>query len=197
MKRIFFAACVSAMMLLGTNAFAEWNAGGGFVQTRFGGADNYFKTDIPGFYFGLSYDFAFSPLEGLTFEPGLYYMHFGKKISYEIGGVVFAEQSYKANYLSLPLHLKYSYEFGPVFKLTAYTGPRFNFGFWGSAFKKKDGGMGISNFDAQWGVGVAGTFARAIRLGFGYDFGMNKVLKENPEAKVRRNMLYVNLSFLF
>lgn len=33
---------------------------------------------MPGFYFGVNYDYAFSTIDGLTVEPGLYFMHYSK-----------------------------------------------------------------------------------------------------------------------
>lgn len=198
MKRIIVAVVAAAMMLSATNASAQYVAGGGFVNSTFSGKDNYLDLSLPGFYVGVGYDIAFSSLEGLTFEPGAYFMHFGKKVSSSIAGFVIDEKSYHSNYISIPLDIKYSYEITPVIKVTGYTGPRFNIGLGGNAFKKVEkGGLGLSLFDAQWGFGVSGTYADAVRLSLGYDLGMSKVSKENSDFKMRRNSLHVGVAFLF
>lgn len=197
MKKMIIAAFVAVMMLFSSNVSAQWAVGGGFINSGFSGADNYLNSSLPGFYVGVGYDIAFSRLEGLTFEPGVYYMHFGKKFTSTIAGITIAEKSYHSNYLSVPLNIKYSYEIVPAFKVTGFTGPRFNLGFVGNAFKKiEDGGMGLAIFDAQWGFGVAATYADAIRLSLGYDLGMTKVAR-GSDAKMRRNSFHFGVAFLF
>lgn len=41
-------------------------------------ADKVMDGGMPGFYYGVNYDYAFSTIDGLTVEPGLYFMHYGK-----------------------------------------------------------------------------------------------------------------------
>jgi hypothetical protein len=58
----------------------KWTAGGGYTSFSLSGADADKVMDggMPGFYFGVNYDYAFSTIDGLTVEPGLYFMHYGK-----------------------------------------------------------------------------------------------------------------------
>jgi hypothetical protein len=187
MKKLFSVVLAGVLMLLGTNAFAQYSFGGGYTQFVFAGSDSDGLDDMPGFYFGANYDLAFSTLEGLTFEPGIYFQHYGKEINGE---------STHLNYFDIPLNIKYTLEAGDVVLISFFTGPRFNIGFAGDGFKKSN--LGVKNFDAQWGLGGAVTFSDAIRLRLGYDFGFNKDLKgDYKDLKIRRNGLNIGVEFLF
>lgn len=192
MKKLFSVVLAGLLMLLGTNAFAQYSFGGGYTQFVFGGNDapkNY--DDMPGFYFGINYDVAFSTLGGLSFEPGAYFQHYGKEM--KLKG---EDKSYQLNYLNIPLNLKYTFDVNDVIKVGVYSGPRFNIGFVGNGFSKSR--LAIKNLDAQWGFGGAITFSKAIRLRLGYDFGLHKLLKgKMDEMKVRRNGLNIGVEFLF
>lgn len=192
---MIFAA--ATMLLLGTQAKAQVSVGGGFVNTSFSGPDAGIWSDVslPGFYFGASYNIAFSALEGLTFEPGVYFQHFGKTA--EFGGFKLENLSFRANYISVPLNLQYALVDTNDIGLGLYTGPRFNFGFIGNAFDKTR--LGFKNVDAQWGVGAALTIAQAVQVRLGYDFGLDKAVKDaewGSNLKVRRNALHVGVAFV-
>ena len=118
MKRLLTAALAAALLFLGTSASAQlsvgdgrWSAGGGATFFGIAGSDASvlekfgFPKSIPGFYFGASLDYAFSTIGGLSVEPGAYIMHYGKPYKFGLGD---AKKSYHANYLSVPLHLKYA-----------------------------------------------------------------------------------------
>ena len=192
MKKIFSVVLVASMMFIGTKTSAQWTAGGGFVSTSFSGKDSQVADyTLPGFYFGGSYDVAFSTLEGLTVEPGVYFQHFGKTMTYS----TLSERSYHANYFSVPVNIKYAVEAGEDIVVAGYTGPRFNVGFAGNAFDTKR--LGLKNFDAQWGFGTSMTYAKAVELRAGYDLGLTKALKNGDELKVRRNAFHIGVAFLF
>jgi len=195
----FLVAAVAAMMLFSANAFAQFGFGGGFTTLKIGGADKSDYTAItgdyslPGFYFGVNYDFAFSTVYGLTVEPGVYFEHYGKTID------SFSEKSQHANYFKIPLNIKYKYYIDDTIAIGAYTGPRFDFGF-GSAMKKIDKlGLGIKPFDAQWGIGVFFSYSDAVQLRLGYDWGLSKVIGGDvyKDKKLRRNGFHIGINFLF
>ncbi len=195
MKKILTVVLAGAMMLLGTSAFAQYSAGGGFSNLSLSGADaKNWDFSMPGFYAGVNYDVAFSNLEGLTFEPGVYFAHYGKTF----GNTTFTERAYHANYLIVPVNIKYGTEASPDFKIAGYTGPRFNLGFAGNAFDKAR--LGFKNFDAQWGFGIVFTYADAVQLRAGYDLGLTKAIKNNDwgsDLKIRRNDFHIGIGFLF
>lgn len=213
MKRLLMAL-VGAFTLLGApGAFAQisdidgrWSFGGGFTSFSLTGLDAPqmkdlgFESSIPGFYFGASLDYAFSAIEGLNVEPGVYITHYGKPFKF---GLAENHKSYHANYIYIPINLKYSIPLaGDAFGMALYTGPRFNLGMGGNMFSTGKTYPAIRPYDAQWGFGIGFMIQDAILIRGGYDLGVTNCLKTNKdlnfEDKVaRRNALYVGASFLF
>jgi len=200
MKRFLTTVLAASLMLLGTNAFAQqWTAAGGYTMMSFMGQDkpNSLDTSFPGFYFGVNYDYAFSTIDGLTVEPGVYVMHYGKE--YEFVG---ASKSYHANYVRVPINIKYRLPIEGDFDLSAFTGPRFNMGIGGNMFSKGETYMGLKLGDVQWGLGAQATIQDAIMFRLGYDLGLTKCIKDNAthsfdNAKIYRNTMYVGVGFMF
>ena len=201
MKKLLTVLAASVAMAFATSAYAQnWTAAGGFSFFQLSGsdADQVSDESIPGFYFGLNYDYAFSTIEGLTVEPGVYFMHYGKTFSFQ--GI--AEKSYHSNYIRVPVNLKYSYPLTGNFSISGFTGPRFNIGVGGNMFSKGDTYMGLKAFDFQWGLGAAGLISDAIMVRIGYDFGITKCVKDNMDLhfdnlNIHRNTFYVGIGFTF
>ena len=188
---------VAASLMFSTKASAQWEAGGGIASFSHKGSDRVLKENIPGFYFGASYNLFFSPLEGLSFEPGAYIIHYGKTFTY-IDGL--AEKAYRANYIHIPLNIKYTYEVGDDLSLGVFTGPRFNTGLGGNMFSKGETFPALRWMDAQWGLGIALTYAEAVQLRLGYDYGLTRAVRDrggNKNQKVHRNSILFGVAFLF
>ncbi len=205
---------VGAFTLLSApGAFAQlsdidgrWSFGGGFTGFSLTGIDAPkmkewgFEDMIPGFYFGVSLDYAFSSIEGLTVEPGVYITHYGKPFTF---GLSENHKSYHANYIHIPLNLKYSFPFdSQAFGVAVYTGPRLNLGMGGNMFSTGKTYPAIRPYEAQWGFGLAISIQDAILLKGGYDLGITNCLKNNKDLAfedgiARRNAFLVGLSFLF
>ena len=84
----------------------------------------------------------------------------------------------------------------PSVSLSAFTGPRLNFGV-GNAFKSWDhDGIDIKNFDMQWGVGAAVSIVDAVQIRLGYDFGIHKVVRD-VDDNIHRNTLLLGIGFMF
>jgi hypothetical protein len=200
MKKILTIVSAAVLMLLGTNASAQqWTAAGGFSTFTLSGEDGskVFDESIPGFYFGVNYDYAFSTIDGLTVEPGLYIMHYGKEFSY-----MTATKSYHANYIRIPVNIKYTMPIESNFSISGFTGPRFNLGIGGNMFSKGETYMGLKLTDAQWGFGIAAMIQDAIQIRAGYDLGLTKCIKDNTgmgfdNLKAYRNTMYVGVGFSF
>lgn len=209
MKKSFKTLLAVSLMLMGTSVFAQmsddraiWTAGGGFTTLSLGGekGSSVIEGSIPGFYFGVSVDYAFSELEGLTVEPGVYILHYGQSgLEGSTGSesVYDPERSYHANYLCLPVNLKYNLPVDSSFGLALYTGPRFNLGLAGNMFSKGATYPGLKNFDAQWGFGIAATISQAVTFRAGYDLGLTKCWKKNDNEKVRHNDFHIGVGFAF
>ena len=79
-RKFKIMVALTALLLGGTavSAQSEWSAGIGYAATGFSGADaSAFLTGhrLHGFYAGISREFYFSSLAGLTFEPGVYFYY--------------------------------------------------------------------------------------------------------------------------
>ena len=75
MKKFLTIIMAASMLLIGTNASAQkWTAGGGFTSFSLSGEDAKYVMDgsMPGFYFGVNYDYAFSTIDGLTLSGSLW-----------------------------------------------------------------------------------------------------------------------------
>ena len=211
MKRLF--ATVLAALLMTAGAFAQlsdgdyrFTAGGGFTMFSIAGSDaDAVKAwgDInamPGFYFGGNIDYAFSTIEGLTVEPGAYIMHYGKTFRF---GTATEEKSYHANYLRLPLNIKYTFPLETDgFEAAVFTGPRINLGLGGNMFSKGDTYPGLKPLDAQWGIGAAVTIQEAVVIRAGYDIGITKCIKDKSalgfkDVNAHRNTFYFGVGFAF
>ena len=205
MKKFFTIVLAASMLLIGSNVSAQrWTAGGGFTSFSLSGSDakKVMDGNIPGFYFGVNYDYAFSTIEGLTVEPGLYFLHYGQDRTMAFTVV---SKPYRANYLRVPLNIKYTLPFDSNISFSVLTGPRFNLGIGGNMFSKGETYPGIKGFDAQWGFGVSAVIVDAIMLRAGYDLGLTKCVKNNSkdhevawsDLKVNRNTFYVGIGFAF
>ena len=206
---------VGALMLLSSpkaisqlsNVDGTWSFGGGFTGFSLGGADiqkvrdKGFNSMIPGFYFGASLDYAFSSVDGLTVEPGAYLAHYGKTFKFGTGES--DHKAYHANYLTIPLNLKYAFPMDDSsFGMAVYTGPRFNIGVGGNMFSTGKNYPGLKPVDAQWGFGLAVTVAEAIVLRGDYAICLTNSLRDNKDLDfndliIRRNSFFLGVNFLF
>ncbi len=205
MKKIRIILLVAAL-LSGTAAFAQqtWSVGAGYSTTSFRGTDcSQFlaKHPLRGFYAGVSHEFYFSALAGLTFEPGIYFNYLSGRNAAE------AKPKYiKMHYLSFPMDLKYSFNFATGVMGSVFTGPVFNVGLLGNLYDKgafkEQGGLtkdiedlrGLTRANLQWRVGAAVTLAEAVQLRFSYAFGISRLI---PEQEIHNNSLTVGLGLLF
>lgn len=216
MKKLLVSMTGALLMLLGTNAYAQltlgdasWMAGGGFSTFSMAGSQAEKITNLgkkinnmPGFFFGASLDYAFSTIDGLTVEPGAYIYHFGKSYVFGVSEDK-KEKSYHANYLGIPVNIKYAFPMNnPAFGLAVFTGPRFNLGLGGSMFSKGKTYPGLFPIEAQWGVGLAATIQEAFVLKVSYDTGLTKAVRDNndlgfDDVKAHRNTVSVGAFFAF
>ena len=196
-----------AVALLGaTTAYAQqsWSAGVGYSSTTFNGTDcSQFlaKHPLKGFYAGVSHEFYFSALAGLTFEPGLYFHYQSGRNDAEM-----KPKYIKMHYLSIPMDLKYSFNIATGAMGSLFTGPVLNIGLIGNLYdkgtSKEQGGLakdatdlrGLTRANLQWRVGAAVTVAEAVQLRFSYAFGISRLI---PEQEIHNNALTLGLGLLF
>ena len=203
-KFLTFILAASLMMAAGEKASAQayWTAAGGFTTFSLSGADSkaFDVPSVPGFYFGVNLDYAFSPIDNLTVEPGAYIMHYGREFTILPGVIEAKSRPYHANYIRIPVNLKYTFDSGSNAEFSVFTGPRFNFGIGGNMFDKDYSALKLS--DAQWGLGASVLIADAVMVRGGYDFGLTRCVKDNnpfgeENLKVYRNTFYIGIGFAF
>ena len=194
---------LAATLFSGTAAFAQqnWNAGVGYAMNSFKGTDcSQFLTKHPlhGFYAGVSHEFYFSALAGLTFEPGLYF--------YYQSGRNDADQKpkyIKMHYLSFPLDIKYTFNMTEGAMASFFTGPVFNVGLLGNLYEKNqfetnkdvtDPMRPLTRANLQWNLGAAVTIADAVQIRVSYAFGISRLI---PEQEIHNNTLTIGAGLLF
>lgn len=203
MRKIKIILALAAALLGGQAAFAQqdWTAGIGYATVSFDGADcsSFLSTHpLRGFYAGVSHEFYFSALAGLTFEPGLYYYYQSAQNDRDV-----SPKFIKMHYLSLPLNVKYTVEFTPALRGAFFTGPVVNAGLLGNVYENDkivtntnlpDAMHRLTRVSIQWDLGVAFTIAEAVQLRVSYALGMSRLI---PEQNIRSNTLTVGAGFLF
>lgn len=202
MKKILVLLALAA--LLGgqaAHAQTEWNAGMGYASTTFNGIDcsSFLSSHaLSGFYAGVSHEFYFSALAGLTFEPAvLFYYQSGRNDKN-------AKPKYiKMHYLSVPMDVKYTFELSPSLMASLFTGPVLNVGVAGNLFNKntfetaKDESVrmqGLTRVNLQWNMGVAATVADAVQIRVSYALGVSRLI---PEQEIHNNTFSIGAGFLF
>ena len=204
MKKIFVILLSALALFTCANASAqstEWRAGIGYAGVSFTGDDcsNYLKEhSLGGFYAGLSKEFYFSTMAGLTFEPGLFfYYHSGK------ADPVLDPKFMKMTYLSVPLNIKYNFEASPEMLIGLYTGPVLNIGVGGNVYSKDkfvtntditDATHKLTQLNLQWDLGLTAAFSEAVQVRIGYAFGLSRLVKDR---EVHANTFSVGVAFMF
>ncbi|MCM1178567.1 MAG: PorT family protein [Bacteroidales bacterium] len=134
MKRYVRTVAVATIMALaGTNAFAQFGVGAGYMlsnnRTRIEGVEKNVNFSTNGFYVGAYYDMNIIG-EAFSVRPGLYYQHLMKvndvKSSFPN---VKMTNSYMDNFLAIPVHLKGAINIVPgILKIYVFAGPSFEIG---------------------------------------------------------------------
>ena len=201
-RKFKIMVALTALLLGGTavSAQSEWSAGIGYAATGFSGADaSAFLTGhrLHGFYAGISREFYFSSLAGLTFEPGVYFYY---QSGQNDAGLT--PKFIKMHYLSLPLNLKYSFEIAPSMLVALSTGPVLNLGLVGNLYEDNifvtnpgtDPMRHLTRVNIQWNAGVGIVIANAVQLKVAYALGVSRLV---PEQTIHNNTFTVGASFLF
>lgn len=205
MKKILVILLSAVALFTCANASAqstEWRVGLGYASTSFNGDDcSTFLKDhnLGGFYAGISKEFYFSTMAGLTFEPGVFfYYHSGKT------GLPDPDPKFmKMSYLSIPLNIKYNLEASPEFLLGLYTGPVLNIGTGGNVFSKDkfetntdplDKKHKLTQMNIQWGFGATAAVSEAVQIRLGYAIGLSRLVRERD---VHNNTFSVGVAFMF
>lgn len=151
MKKFFAIVLGAALMLAGTNAFAQLSVGAGWLNSTESvksGNNDPSNTNLNGFYVGGQYNLPI--VAGLGVAPGLYVSGIFAKVNnsdsaYGISGSTNA--SSREFDLNVPVNVNYAFEIGGDFKVFVYAGPVFQLGIVSKASYEASigaGGIGVS-----------------------------------------------------
>ena len=214
MKKIFATLLAASMMLIGTQAFAQFVPGAGyfFASEKAGTSD---PVAHHGFYLGASYNIPI--VAGLGVAPGLYVdmLAYGKSTA---NGGSYANYYVSGNYrefaLNIPINVNYKLNLGHNAALVAYAGPTFQVGLAstttvtgevnifgiklndGSKFDHYNSDNGDRNrFNMSVGAGL-GFEVGDILFTVGYDRSLLNYAKSDRYTAAR-NMVKAGINFAF
>jgi hypothetical protein len=209
MKKIFSTLLVAALMLLGTNAFAQATINAGYLNST-QTFENSKGVNANGAFFGLSYNIGFGG--GLGISPGLYYSLIANKNASgaKILGVdVSSSSKFSEHAINLPVYLNWGAELSRDSRLFVFGGPTVQYGL--SSKTKITGGVGswsadttIDNYkddnrnplNVYLGGGV-GMNAGSIQVTAGFDYGMMNIYKGDNATKSNRYNIKIGIGFAF
>ena len=215
MKKIIASIFAAAMLLVGTEAFAQLVPGAGYLLSIEKSKSENSALDaikLNGFYVGASYNIPL--VGGLGVAPGLY-----ADMLFYNGAATFQQlltftEHYTELALNLPINLNYQFEIGDNFSLYAFAGPVFQVGLVarstyngridfgpihineGDAFNHYNSENGDMNrFNIYLGGGL-GFQVGDLLFTVGYDHNLLNVDKTEG-WKTNRNQIKVGVNFAF
>lgn len=185
MKKIIASVFAAALLLAGTNAFAQMSVAAGWVNATdkvvqtlsLGNTSSTDITELNGFYAGVSYNLPLGFVDGLGLAPGAF-----------VQGLFGADENdhkYTDFSLNVPVNINYGLELASDFKIVAFTGPVLQLGLVkkesytnGSNTNTTDyyaGDNPYNRFNVLWGVGAGFEVNEKYQIMVGADFGLLKV----------------------
>lgn len=218
MKKLI--AIAAALMLFGTQAFAQISFGAGFLnstettKTTFkDGSTSKGSQDLNGFYAGANFTIGLDGLvEGLAVTPGAFAsMLFGT--NKDNNNVKYQDLS-----VNIPLNLSYAFELARDFKLFAYAGPIFQIGIINKSITKDANSSTTTNnyenvvvgntilsyarnrFNILLGGGLGFEVSEQFQVMVGYNHSLMNYWDENTllyNTKVSRSQITVGVGYNF
>lgn len=217
MKKIIASVFAAAMLLMGTEAFAQLVPGAGYLLSIEKSKTEKLSMDpvkLNGFYVGASYNIPL--VAGLGVAPGLYanmLFYNGTATFYQ---VVTATEHYTELALNLPINLNYRLEVSDNFSLCAFAGPVFQVGLVarstynarldyafihvneGEAYNHYNSDNGDMNRFNIYAGGGLGFQVGDLLFTVGYDHNLLNIDKSSDEGwKTNRNQIKVGVNFAF
>ena len=195
-KSILIALIAVCCFSIPAKAQFQWGVQAGIVAN-----DLKFNTKIfdasnrVGFVGGVTAQFNLPLSFGI--QASLNYVHRVTKVDIpsSVGGPSpIQEVTFKADYLSLPIHVKYNFGLpvvGTLLRPFIFTGPTFSY-----IISNNDGFGGMKKGDVEWDFGIGADIVKHVQLTVGYGIGCNKVFK-NSGTNGRTNAWTITLGYLF
>lgn len=205
MKKILTSVLAAAMMLLGTQAFAQIAVGTGYKMLT--NKTEKTSSSIHGAYLGVDYTLPIAG--GFAVTPGVNFTYAtGSSDKSFLGGLVSGKSTLDEMYISVPVRVSYNLDLSNDIKAFVFAGPSLDYGL--SSKTKLNGNVAgvsadksINNYDGDYykpldvklGGGAGIDLLGVTRVVLGYDMGMLNRGTEN--ATIKTNLLYVGVSLLF
>ena len=206
MKKIYSIVLGAALLLLGSEAYAQLAVGGGYLsatdksKVEIAGHETTNTYSLNGAYLGATYGLDLSSItEGLGFEPGVNaLLAFGKHDDVNMTDIA----------LQLPLNLKYTYELDGDLKVFGLFGPALQLGLI-KKDKEENGGVTVttnyydsdyvatlSRFNVLLGIGAGLEFGEKFQIRFGYEFGLLPLYNDNGAKYTRPGQLKLGVAYV-
>ena len=195
MKKILTLAFAASMMLLATDAFAQFHVGFGYTRTMqtAKALSSELTGDKNGVYAGVGYTLPIAGALGIT--PGVYYTystHITKNVA------TLAEHNVKGI-----LDISYKLDLANDLAFFAFAGPRYSYGL-SSTYKIDGVSETIDNYNNSFykkgnfllGCGVGVEFLEVVRFQVGYDHGLTNRY-DSDLISLKENMINAGISLLF
>lgn len=215
MKKFVFTAVSAALMLIGSNAFAQFSVNAGFTNSALKEKATVAKQDVKettkanGFYFGGDYNIKLG--KGFGIAPGvewIYVMDNNVKSFDALVTTVKGEAKFKEHYINVPVDVNWGLDL-KILRVYVFAGPTFSFNVSSktkttgealgkevtSEYDTKDVLGEYKNFDLMLGGGVGVDLFNKIRVKFGYDWGLMN--RGNSDLELHRQQLRLGVGFIF
>ena len=216
-----FIAIAAALVLFGTQAFAQLSFGAGYLNStettkttyKLDGSTSSSSQDLNGFYAGANYTIGLDGIvDGLAVTPGVFAsMLFGankdnNNVKYQDLG------------LNIPLNISYAYELTNDFKLFAFLGPIFQIGLINKTITKDSNSetkvnnfendiiantiikYGRERFNILLGGGLGFEVSEQFQVMVGYNHSLMNYWDQNTpfyNTKVSRSQITVGVGYNF
>ena len=192
MKKVYSILLGAALMLVGSQAYAQLAVGAGYLNStdksiaKGGGDTDTDKMSLDGFYAGATYDIDLSSItDGLSFEPGAF-ANFG--FHKNDNDVKFRDIA-----LQIPLNFKYTYELDGDLNVFGLFGPALQLGLIKKSSYENAGttttvdfydgdGADYNRFNVLLGIGAGIEFGGKFQIRVGYDFGLTNFAKDEVDV---------------
>ena len=212
MKKVFSIVLATALMLLGTQAFAQLSVNAGYLNSTQGFKESSTKSiNSNGAFVGASFNIPISG--GFAVSPGVYYSMITNKSGGAgtiLGIPVSASSTFMEHALNVPLYLNFGSDLSRDTRVYFFAGPTAQYGL--ASKTKLAGGVGESSADRTYDNyehnanynrfnvyvgGGAGFTVSHINLTVGYDYGLMNLYKGDNAVKTHRSNLKIGLGFVF
>lgn len=197
MKKLLTVALASALMLTGTDAFAQLSVGFGLDNTtnKTSNSGGNHKENLTGLYFGAEYNFELSL--GFGIAPGVYYTTCSK--NKHSSGVRHKRNDQAIN---IPVNLNYGFDLDPEIRIVLFTGPVVGFGtvsrdLEGNIYTNLFQDTDLSHFKLQWNFGFGAEMMERFRVHVGVARGLNNRNNSKSIAgTIHTHDFHVGISYL-